>query len=61
MHSGGLDEPTMRRYVERDWKFGHYEMEDLQDPLSRFARWVLQPFSVCREMKAHQDDDELIL
>ncbi|KAK1390340.1 Beta-glucosidase-like SFR2, chloroplastic [Heracleum sosnowskyi] len=20
MHSGGLDEPTMRRYVERDWK-----------------------------------------
>lgn len=59
--SGGLDEPTMRAYVERDWQFGHYEMEYLQDPLSCFFRWLLQPFSTCKKMKALQDDDELIL
>ncbi|WOH07390.1 hypothetical protein DCAR_0726820 [Daucus carota subsp. sativus] len=61
MYSGGLDEPTMRAYVERDWQFGHYEMEYLQDPLSCFFRWLLQPFSTCKKMKALQDDDELIL
>ncbi|KAK8494601.1 hypothetical protein V6N12_055083 [Hibiscus sabdariffa] len=27
MYAGGLDEPTQRPFVERDWRFGHYEME----------------------------------
>ncbi|KAK1384929.1 Beta-glucosidase-like SFR2, chloroplastic [Heracleum sosnowskyi] len=31
MYAGGLDEPMMRAYVERDWKFGHNEMEGPQD------------------------------
>lgn len=47
----------MRPYIERDWKFGHYEMEGPQDPLSRFVRWTLQPFYIRRKLKAHQDDD----
>ncbi|WOH13090.1 hypothetical protein DCAR_0832599 [Daucus carota subsp. sativus] len=60
MYAGGLDEPSMRAYVERDWKFGHYEMEGPQDSLSRFVRWSLRPFSIRRKSKAYQDDDELI-
>ncbi|KAL8244457.1 hypothetical protein R6Q59_010715 [Mikania micrantha] len=40
MYAGGLDEPIWRAYIERDWRFGHYEMEGLQDPFSRFARFA---------------------
>lgn len=45
MYAGGLDEPLWRTYVKRDWRFGHYKMQGLQDPLSRFARCLLHPFS----------------
>lgn len=41
MWSGGLDVPIELPFVERDWRFGHYEMEGLQDPLSRFVRFIL--------------------
>ncbi|KAL2470238.1 Beta-glucosidase-like SFR2 [Abeliophyllum distichum] len=27
MYAGGLDKPILRPYIERDWRFGHYEME----------------------------------
>ncbi|XP_076931265.1 beta-glucosidase-like SFR2, chloroplastic [Bidens hawaiensis] len=40
MYAGGLDEPIWRAYIERDWRFGHYEMEGLQDPVSRFSRFI---------------------
>lgn len=40
MYAGGLDEPIWRPYIERDWRFGHYEMEGLQDPFSRFSRLI---------------------
>ncbi|KAI3821533.1 hypothetical protein L1987_09101 [Smallanthus sonchifolius] len=40
MYAGGLDEPIWRAYIERDWRFGHYEMEGLQDPFSRFSRFM---------------------
>ncbi|KAM0962496.1 hypothetical protein ACFX13_022040 [Malus domestica] len=45
MYAGGLDEPIQRPYTDRDWRFGHYEMDGLQDPLSRFSRFILRPFS----------------
>lgn len=32
--------PIDRPFAERDWRFGHYEMEGLQDPLSSFVRWI---------------------
>ncbi|EPS58001.1 hypothetical protein M569_16816, partial [Genlisea aurea] len=41
MYAGGLDEPSTRRYSVRDWRFGHYEMEGLQDPLSRLSRCLI--------------------
>ncbi|KAF8644477.1 hypothetical protein HU200_066444 [Digitaria exilis] len=28
----GLDRPIQRPFILRDWRFGHYEMEGLQDP-----------------------------
>lgn len=59
--TGGLDEPILRPYVERDWRFGHYEMEGLQDPFSRFLRYVLQPFSLKSKLKARKGRDKLIL
>lgn len=43
--TGGLDEPIQRAFVLRDWRFGHYEMDGLQDPFSRFLRFITAPFS----------------
>ncbi|ONI27935.1 hypothetical protein PRUPE_1G112100 [Prunus persica] len=53
MYAGGLDEPIQRPFIQRDWRFGHYEMEGLQDPLSRFSRFILRPFSLIRKPKKH--------
>ncbi|XP_031252986.1 beta-glucosidase-like SFR2, chloroplastic isoform X2 [Pistacia vera] len=61
MYAGGLDEPMQRPFVERDWRFGHYEMEGLQDPLSRLSRLILLPFSLIRKRKPQKDDAELVL
>ncbi|KAM7280160.1 hypothetical protein ACFE04_007294 [Oxalis oulophora] len=63
MYAGGLDEPISRPYTERDWRFGHYEMEGLQDPLSRLSRYFLHPFVVQkkRKSKSKKDDAELVL
>ncbi|KAL5541474.1 hypothetical protein UlMin_009184 [Ulmus minor] len=58
MYAGGLDEPIMRPYIERDWRFGHYEMEGLQDPLSRLLRLLLQPLSLVRRRKIQTDDED---
>ncbi|MCO5549360.1 hypothetical protein L7F22_002830 [Adiantum nelumboides] len=46
MYAGGLDIPIERPFVQRDWRFGHYEMEGLQDPISRLFRFIarLIPF-----------------
>ncbi|KAG0470558.1 hypothetical protein HPP92_017258 [Vanilla planifolia] len=43
MYAGGLDEPVSKPYVDRDWRFGHYEMDELQDPISRLWRLVKMP------------------
>lgn len=40
MYAGGLDVPIERPFVQRDWRFGHYEMESLQDPISRLFRFI---------------------
>lgn len=62
MYAGGLDEPIHRPYIQRDWRFGHYEMEGLHDPLSRFSRYILSPFSLGRKRKPQRDDnDDLVL
>ncbi|KAJ4832942.1 hypothetical protein Tsubulata_036702 [Turnera subulata] len=60
MYAGGLDEPIQRPFILRDWRFGHYEMEGLQDPLSRLSRCVLRPFSFKRRRKHHDADAELV-
>ncbi|XP_040990951.1 beta-glucosidase-like SFR2, chloroplastic isoform X1 [Juglans microcarpa x Juglans regia] len=61
MYAGGLDEPIQRPYMVRDWRFGHYEMEGLQDPLSRLSRYLLRPFSIKKKTKPQSDDAELVL
>ncbi|KAF7043093.1 hypothetical protein CFC21_052523 [Triticum aestivum] len=57
MYAGGLDRPIERTFVLRDWRFGHYEMEGLQDPLSRFVRCVMRPFP---RRKIHYIEDDAI-
>lgn len=54
--TGGLDEPLFRPFIERDWRFGHYEMEGLQDPLSRFARFITRLISF-RRNKTEEDEE----
>lgn len=61
MYAGGLDKPIQRPYIVRDWRFGHYEMEGLQDPLSRISRFLVPPFLVKRKRKPQKDDTELVL
>ncbi|KAK7363440.1 hypothetical protein VNO77_05583 [Canavalia gladiata] len=64
MYAGGLDEPIQRPYVERDWRFGHYQMNGLQDPLSRFSRFIIRPFSLFslkRKTKPQRKNAKLIL
>lgn len=55
MLAGGLDEPIQRPYIERDWRFGHYEMDDLQDYLSQFSRFIIQRFSLKRKKKSQKE------
>ncbi|GMN55096.1 hypothetical protein TIFTF001_024212 [Ficus carica] len=57
MYAGGLDEPIQRPYIDRDWRFGHYEMEGLKDLLSRLSRLVLRPLSLTRKKKQIKDED----
>ncbi|CAK8563837.1 unnamed protein product [Lathyrus sativus] len=59
MLAGGLDEPIQRPYIERDWRFGHYEMDGLQDNLSRFYRFIVQPLPLKRKKQSQKK--ELVL
>ncbi|XP_069147270.1 beta-glycosidase-like isoform X2 [Solanum lycopersicum] len=61
MYAGGLDEPIWRPYIKRDWRFGHYEMEGLQDPLSRLARYLLHPLSFKQKAQTQRESDQLTL
>ncbi|KAK7264752.1 hypothetical protein RJT34_32362 [Clitoria ternatea] len=61
MYAGGLDEPIQRPYIERDWRFGHYQMDGLQDNLSRFTRFIIRPFSLKRKTKHQKKNAKLIL
>ncbi|KAK6913649.1 Glycoside hydrolase family 1 [Dillenia turbinata] len=60
MYAGGLDEPILRPYIKRDWRFGHYEMEGLQDPLSKLSRCILRPF-FHKKKRESQIETELVL
>lgn len=53
MYAGGLDIPIQRPLVQRDWRFGHYEMEGLQDPFSRLYRFLCRLIPL-RRRKARQ-------
>ncbi|KAJ6790918.1 beta-glucosidase-like SFR2, chloroplastic [Iris pallida] len=61
MYAGGLDEPMWRPYIQRDWRFGHYEMDGLQDPLSRLSRLIRVPFSRKKKEADQLQDDDLVL
>ncbi|WZY74211.1 hypothetical protein YC2023_006451 [Brassica napus] len=61
MYADGLDKPQWRPYVDRDWRFGHYRVDGLQDPLSRVARvlliWPLIMNKRIRKVKVKHTDD----
>ncbi|KAF8094662.1 hypothetical protein N665_0358s0042 [Sinapis alba] len=61
MYADGLDKPQWRPYVDRDWRFGHYQVDGLQDPLSRVARvlllWPLIMNKKIRKVKVKPTDD----
>ncbi|XP_071702122.1 galactolipid galactosyltransferase SFR2, chloroplastic [Rutidosis leptorrhynchoides] len=62
MYAGGLDEPISRPYIDRDWRFGHYEMEGLQDPFSRVSRFISRLLPLRRKRAKYQEEyDELVL
>ncbi|XP_031397877.1 beta-glucosidase-like SFR2, chloroplastic isoform X1 [Punica granatum] len=57
MYAGGLDVPIQRSFICRDWRFGHYEMEGLQDPLSCISRSIIRPFSLGKKRKSQKDGE----
>lgn len=54
MDSGGLDVPIQRQFVQRDWRFGHYELEGLQDPVSCLVRSLGNIFLLGRQRKSKE-------
>eukprot|EP00897_Mesotaenium_endlicherianum_P000471 jgi/Mesen1/10424/ME000082S09933 len=42
MYAGGLDVPIQRPLIARDWRFGHYQQDGLQDPVSKVVRLFLR-------------------
>ncbi|XP_047336605.1 galactolipid galactosyltransferase SFR2, chloroplastic [Impatiens glandulifera] len=63
MYAGGMDEPIRRPYVDRDWRFGHYEMEGLQDPFNQLSRKIFKPFFKRGKSNSQIDDtdDDLLI
>ncbi|XP_057419254.1 beta-glucosidase-like SFR2, chloroplastic [Lotus japonicus] len=61
MYAGGLDEPIQRPYIERDWRFGHYQMDGLQDPLSRFLRFTIRSLSLKWKKEPQKKNVKLVL
>uniref|UniRef100_A0A0C9RLY0 TSA: Wollemia nobilis Ref_Wollemi_Transcript_11775_2447 transcribed RNA sequence n=1 Tax=Wollemia nobilis TaxID=56998 RepID=A0A0C9RLY0_9CONI len=41
MYAGGLDVPIQRPFIQRDWRFGHYQVDVLKDPVSSIGRFLL--------------------
>lgn len=58
---GGLDKPIFRPFIERDWRFGHYEVEGLQDPLSRLSRYMLRPLPLTKKARRREELDDLVV
>ncbi|VVA96740.1 unnamed protein product [Arabis nemorensis] len=56
-----FSKPQWRPFVDCDWRFGHYQMDGLQDPLSRVARalliWPLVMRKKIRKVKVKHTDD----
>ena len=44
MYSRGLDIPIRRPLIQRDWRFNHYQLDGLKDPLSCTIRFVFAVF-----------------
>lgn len=61
VYTGGLDEPIQRPYIERDWRFGHYQMDGLQDPLSRFLRFTIRSLSLKWKKEPQKKNVKLVL
>ncbi|XP_010276481.1 PREDICTED: beta-glucosidase-like SFR2, chloroplastic isoform X2 [Nelumbo nucifera] len=61
MYAGGLDKPIWRPYIQRDWRFGHYEMDGLQDSMSRLSRFILRPFFLKWRIRPEANDADLVL
>ncbi|KAL5700339.1 galactolipid galactosyltransferase [Ranunculus cassubicifolius] len=61
MYAGGLDKPDWKTFTERDWRFGHYRMDGLQDPLSRLSRSILRPLLLTKSVNPDADDADLVL
>lgn len=59
MYSGGLDVPVYRPFIQRDWRFGHYQVDDLHDPLSRFGRFLLAILFLKIAKKRKQDKSSM--
>ncbi|ERN03294.1 beta-glucosidase-like SFR2, chloroplastic [Amborella trichopoda] len=61
MYAGGLDYPIQRPLIQRDWRFGHYEMDGLQDPLSRLFRTILAILFIKKKQTRKSDKKHLEL
>lgn len=57
--SGGLDRPIQRSFILRDWRFGHYEMEGLQDPFSRFITSIISTILWKKKKIRYIEDEDI--
>ncbi|KAF3776894.1 Beta-glucosidase-like [Nymphaea thermarum] len=61
MYAGGLDSPTWRPFIKRDWRFGHYKMDGLEDPISRLSRFILAPLLHKKDNDQMFDEKTLVM
>lgn len=59
MYAGGLDRPIQRSFILRDWRFGHYEMEGLQDPFSRFITSIISTILWKKKKIRYIEDEDI--
>eukprot|EP01018_Ginkgo_biloba_P026010 Gb_03715 [translate_table: standard] len=65
MYAGGLDVPIQRPFIQRDWRFGHYQMDGLQDPVICTGRFLLGLLfwksRMNKELSKSSTEDHLVL
>ncbi|KAG6428273.1 hypothetical protein SASPL_112524 [Salvia splendens] len=61
MYAGNTIPLSLGLKPKTDWWFGHYEVEGLQDPLSRLSHYMLRPLHLTKKARPREEFDNLVV